>query len=62
MVSDTLKKDALGRRLLSTLASNDKIRNAIFENRISPFFSSILYLVYPHEVILSDQDIKKNST
>jgi hypothetical protein len=62
MVSDTLKKDALSRRLLSTLASNDKIRNAVFENRISPFFSSILYLVYPHEVILSDQDIKKNST
>jgi hypothetical protein len=58
-VRDGLKKDALSRRLLSTLASNDKIRNAVFENRISPFFSSILYLVYPHEVILSDQDIKK---
>jgi hypothetical protein len=58
-VSEGLKKDAVSRRLLSTLASNDKIRNAVFENRISPFFSSILYLVYPHEVILSDQDIKK---
>ena len=57
--TEALKKDALSRRLLSTLASNDKIRNAVFENRISPFFSSILYLVYPHEVILSDQDIKK---
>jgi len=58
-VNERLKKEALSRRLLSTLTSNDKIRNAVFENRISPFFSSILYLVYPHEVILSDQDIKK---
>jgi len=58
-IHERLKKEALSRRLLSTLTSNDKIRNAVFENRISPFFSSILYLVYPHEVILSDQDIKK---
>jgi len=58
-INERLKREALSRRLLSTLTSNDKIRNAVFENRISPFFSSILYLVYPHEVILSDQDIKK---
>jgi hypothetical protein len=46
--------------LLSTLKSNDKIRTIIFENRMSPFFSSVLYLQMPHEVILSDQDVSES--
>ena len=56
-VREGLRRDALGKRLLSTLASNDKIRGVVFENRASPFFSSILYLEFPHEVILSDEDV-----
>jgi hypothetical protein len=53
----TLEKSALLSRLLSTLASNDKIRSIVLDNRMSAFFSSVLYLVLPHEVILSDQDV-----
>jgi hypothetical protein len=56
-VREGLRRDALSKRLLSTLASNDKIRGVVFENRASPFFSSILYLEFPHEVILSDEDV-----
>ncbi|NCA20154.1 MAG: hypothetical protein EBS86_03340 [Crocinitomicaceae bacterium] len=56
-VRSDLHKEALEKRMLSTLMSNEKIREVIFEEKISPFFSSILYLELPHEVILSDQDI-----
>lgn len=56
-VRESLRRDIIGKRLLSTLVSNDKIRGVIFENRASPFFSSILYLEFPHEVILSDEDV-----
>ena len=56
-VRESLRRDVIGKRLLSTLVSNDKIRGVIFENRASPFFSSILYLEFPHEVILSDVDV-----
>jgi hypothetical protein len=56
-VRDSLRRDVIAKRLLSTLVSNDKIRGVIFENRASLFFSSILYLEFPHEVILSDEDV-----
>ena len=56
-VRESLRRDIIGKRLLSTLVSNDKIRGVIFENRASPFFSSILYLEFPHEIILSDEDV-----
>jgi hypothetical protein len=56
-VRPTLERGALESRLISTLASNDKIRSVVFENRVSPFFSSILYLELPSEVILSDGDV-----
>lgn len=56
-VRSGLQKENLEKRLLSTLTSNDKIRAVIFENRMSPFFSSVLYLELPDEVILSDQDV-----
>lgn len=52
-----LQKENLEKRLLSTLTSNDKIRTIIFENRMSPFFSSVLYLEMPNEIILSDEDV-----
>jgi hypothetical protein len=56
-VRPTLERTTLESRLISTLASNDKIRSVVFENRVSPFFSSILYLELPSEVILSDGDV-----
>jgi hypothetical protein len=56
-VRPTLERTVLESRLISTLASNDKIRSVVFENRVSPFFSSILYLELPSEVILSDGDV-----
>lgn len=55
-----LQKETLEKRMLSTLTSNDKIRTIIFENRMSPFFSSVLYLQMPHEIILSDQDVSES--
>lgn len=54
-----LQRELLEKRLLSTLTSNDKIRSVIFENRMSPFFSSVLYLELPEEVILSDEDVSR---
>lgn len=56
-VRKTLQKDVLENRLVSTLSSNDKIRSVVFEKRVSPFFSSVLYLELPSEVILSDRDV-----
>ena len=56
-VRPTLERSVLESRLISTLASNDKIRSVVFENRVSPFFSSILYLELPSESILSDGDV-----
>jgi hypothetical protein len=56
-VRQSLQRDKLEQRLLSTLVSNDKIRQVVFDNKVSPFFSSVLYLELPSEVILSDQDI-----
>ena len=53
----SLQLENLERRLLSTLSSNDKIRTIVFDHRVSPFFSSVLYLEIPSEVILSDQDV-----
>jgi len=58
-VKDTLNKAPLLRRLLSTLVSNDKIRNVVLQHRTSPFFSSVLYLEAPNELIISDTDVAK---
>ena len=56
-VKNTLNKDDLFHRLLTTLTKNVKIRSAILDNRITPFFSTILYLELPHEMILSDSEL-----
>ena len=49
--------DKLKKRLLSTLLSNEKIRSVVLEHRMSPFFSTVLYLEMPHELFLSDTDL-----
>lgn len=51
------KRASVEGRLLSTLLSNDKIRSIVTESRVSPFFSTVLYLEMPHELFLSDSDL-----
>lgn len=58
-VKPSLNKPALEKRLLSTLVSNEKIRDIVWQRKASPFFSSILYLELPTELILSDSDVSK---
>ena len=58
-VKASLNRSALEKRLLSTLISNEKIRDIVWQHKASPFFSSILYLELPTELILSDVDISK---
>jgi len=56
-VKDTIDKDRLFNRLLTTISKNVKIRATVLDNRITPFFSTILYLELPHEMILSDSEL-----
>jgi hypothetical protein len=55
---ESLKPEPLYKRLLSTLLSNDKIRAIVTEHRASPFFATVLYMEMPHELLLSDADLK----
>jgi hypothetical protein len=49
----------LEKRLLSTLMSNEKVRAIVLEpGRATPFFSTVLYMELPHELFLSDSDLK----
>jgi hypothetical protein len=57
-IKATIKKDALFHRLVSTLVENNKIRSIVLDGRVTPFFSTILYMELPHELILSDADVK----
>jgi len=56
-INSTIKKDKLFHRLLSTLLDNSKIRSMVLDGRTTPFFSTILYLELPHELIVSDTDL-----
>jgi len=58
-VRPTLERSKLEKRLLSTLVSNEKIRSLVWQHRMSPFFSSVLYMELPTEVILSDADVAR---
>jgi hypothetical protein len=46
-----IKQDELLARLATTLVENDKQRALVLDNRVSPFFSTVLYLEMPHEWI-----------
>lgn len=52
-VNPVVKKQDLLKRLTKTLRDNDKQRSLVLDNRMSPFFSTILYLELPHELITS---------
>jgi hypothetical protein len=48
---DQIKSADLLRRLLKVLIENSKQRALVLDGRLSPFFSSVLYLEMPNEVI-----------
>jgi hypothetical protein len=56
-VRHTVRKDSLFHRILTTLLENSKTRAMILDGRTTPFFSTILYLEMPNELIVSDSDI-----
>ena len=56
-INSTIKKDKIFHRILSTLIENSKIRSMVLDGRTTPFFSTILYLELPHELIVSDNDL-----
>ena len=47
-INDVLK------RIAKTLKDNPKQRSLVLDNRLSPFFSTILYFELPHELIVND--------
>ena len=50
-VKPIVDKDEVLRRMAKTLRENDKQRALVLDGRLSPFFSTILYLELPHELI-----------
>lgn len=56
-ISSSIKQSTLFNRLLTTLIENSKIRAMVLDGRTTPFFSTILYLELPHEVIMTDTDL-----
>jgi len=47
-------KDEVIERMGLDLIRNDKLRGLVLDNRISPFFSTVLYLEMPHELITTE--------
>lgn len=56
-VRQSVNKEKLFHRLLVTLVDNSKIRAMILDGRTSPFFTTVLFLELPNELILTDLDI-----
>ena len=56
-INSGIKKDKLFHRLLTTLIDNSKIRSMVLDGRTTPFFSTILYLELPHELIVTDYEL-----
>jgi hypothetical protein len=52
-----VRKEQLFHRVLSTLVENSKIRGMVLDGRTSPFFSTVLYIALPNELIVTDLDI-----
>jgi hypothetical protein len=58
-VRKSLKKEQLFTRLLSTLVTNAKMRGIVLDGRSTPFFSTILYLEMPNELIITDTEVSQ---
>ena len=56
-IKKTVKRDKLFNRLFGTLFNNSKIRSMVLDGRTTPFFSTILYISLPHELIVTDTQI-----
>jgi hypothetical protein len=56
-IKKSVKEDRLFNRLFSALFDNSKIRAVVLDGRTTPFFSTILYIELPHEVILTDKQL-----
>lgn len=56
-INTTLQKDKVFHRLLTSLVDNSKTRAVVLDGRTTPFFSTILYLEMPNEVIMTDFDL-----
>ena len=56
-VKNSLNEKDLFERLFRTMFSNSKLRSAVLDSRITPFFSTILYIELPHEWIATDKDV-----
>lgn len=56
-IKKNLSSDALFHRILYSLVDNFKTRSMVLDGRITPFFSTILYIELPHELILTDNEL-----
>jgi len=56
-VKNSLKKDSVFARLLTTMIENAKLRGMVIDGRSTPFFSTILYVELPHELIVTDSEL-----
>lgn len=56
-VKNSLKKDVIFTRLLTTMIENVKLRSMVLDGRSTPFFSTILYVELPHELIVTDTEL-----
>jgi hypothetical protein len=50
-VKPIVDKRSLLKRMTKVLSENSKQRALVLDGRLSPFFSTILYLEMPHELI-----------
>jgi hypothetical protein len=57
-VRDTVSKKKLFNKILGTLIDNSKIRSIVLDGRTTPFFSTVLYLELPTEIIFTDTELK----
>ena len=57
-VKQSLDKTKMFNRLLTTLVTNAKLRGMVLDGRSTPFFSTILYIELPHELILTDSELQ----
>lgn len=53
-VDSSVDRTQILRRLTSTLIENEKQRALVLDDRVSPFFSTVLYMEMPHELITTN--------
>jgi len=58
-IRDEFSENKVFNKLLNTLSENSKIRALVLDGRVTPFFSTILYLELPNEIMITDREIKQ---